>query len=191
MKNVYDVNLIVGSVKNDHCVKVSMPTTDNDLKKRLKIISAKKKSDYKILYSDCNDLYIEKDTDIFKLNEQLNTLKGLGKSMNEILAVKEAFESWDTCNCLDDVIKIITTRNYEFYDYNNGFKEFKKIYQDELLEHLESVDIVEHLSDYFDTFDFLSKFDEQEQLSVFCEDELTDALYSSYTTETGIIVMND
>lgn len=188
MKNVFDVNLIVGSVKNDHCVKVSMPTTNNDLKKRLKIISAKKKSDYEILHSDCDDLYIEKNTDIFKLNEQLNTLKGLGKSMNEILAVKEAY----MCNSLEDVINCITTKDYEFYDYDDGFEEFKDIYGDDILSNVPTSTLYESLYLYFFEPNYIiDRCTNEELLGVLDEGKMAEALENTYATKAGMLVVKD
>lgn len=189
-KEELKIGVIVGTTNSNECIKVQLPMTDEKLMKELKKVPATQKNDYEIVYCDCDDLYINKETDIVELNRQAQKLKELRVTMDEVRAVQEAFDCWGECNSLDDVIKIITSKDYEFYD-EEDFEEFKEIYQDEILDHLDIFNIMEHLADNMDSVDFLDRFTPEEQLSVFYENDLTDALnsvYASYSANTGIIV---
>ena len=187
VKSNLQVNLIVGSKKGDACVKIHLPlTNEKEVMKMLKKIGAKKKADYEVLHSDCQDICIDTNTDIVKLNSQLLKIVEIGKTLDEVIAV---------INCgphknLDEAINFIATTDYEFYAFEH-LDEFKDIYEDELLSNMHSSVIMDHLAERFDSFDFVEKFTNEEILSVFDADELAEKLDNAYTTKKGIIVFKN
>ena len=188
LKNL-EIYLIVRNEKNGKYTSVTLPVANKkELMKRLRNAGITKVSNYRIIQSDyLSSLTDEdfKDINIVKLNIQLKKINELGKTHNEIVAVKQAFK----CETLDEIIDTIETIEYDFFD---DMQVFMDEYAFRVLEDISDEKLLHILYEYCQKNKkqkyVLDKFKDSELLEILTlKDVLKNTIYA-IRTDKGIII---